>query len=249
MNINKNNLLLGLLVSCLLALPMLAEEKDDSNKSQSPTTENSDQVRYGWFFGAGAGIGLERMQYNYWHVGTSQDILKKNNFLNYGVSLKVGGYVYLHPYVMVRSYLGYETIDPVGLGQSNTFLTNTTHYFPFYRTLTLNLDFIFNAYVSERLDVGFILGGGMDRILTKFVYRSDNINGSTLTSDPKAEHRFSEPHIKFGVRTMIDKKWGVELITKLPLFLHYTPIVINSNDEPLSTMGTISTTLNFVMEL
>lgn len=245
---NRNFLMNCLGKACLsvfLAIPLFAAPDGATEGINPKVTQATGDVgnRYGWFWGAGFNLGADRVEYR--GRGNS----KRKTFATGGFGGKIGGYARINSWLLARSYFGYDA-DLNLLYNPKTFFnpplnpnaSGEQYQYILYETYSLNLDFIFNVYTNQKLDVGLILG---EEISLMNITKGARL-GSSYTKSSNYYRRFVTK-FKVGARVMFgeNKKYGVELIERIGQNLQ-----VPFAGSDLSTDGNnYLTSIHFVMEM
>lgn len=221
-----------LFLSCL-AIPAFSAPNDDANLTSQSKSSQTEEAKnpYGWFFGVGLNMGVDRVEYN----------RKRKNFFTPGGGLKVGGYVNVNSWLSVRSYLGYDVdINPLFNSDESLFNQPGRKYYILYNTYSLNFDLIFNVYTVDKVTVGLILGGEVNLMSMTFDARLE----SSYQKSPIPYYAITS-RLKFGARAMLgeNKQYGVEVIERIGQNLGNQFATIKT------TTNNFVTTVNFVMEM
>lgn len=241
-NINKFILLcLVLVLGCFGDEIQNLETKISQERAQKITEDS----RTGWFFGAGAGGGVETLK----AIQFGNKPTLKDDFALFVASTQIGGYHYFNAWTGIRYYYSLDfSLDTGKDKYSSSQFTYTAKglggYAIFYHHM-LNLDFIFNLYASPTLDFGIILGIGGG--ITKVQYAQKNY-GFYSTKLISFGSSVWDIQAKVGMRLLLDRKQGVELIAKtMPL----NQLIIEGAEYggKLFRQSSYVLMLNFVVEL
>lgn len=221
-----------------LALLCLATPKEETL---------SQPLQSGWFLGAGLGIGLESLRTEEFFSKTA--ILQKSvkNYTSLLASAKIGRYHRFTQLIGLQYYydfdLSFNPADP----HSSPF-SDYDGFFLITQTHTLNIDAIFNAYSKGKHTLSIISGLGLGLAIQDYSPRLETRYGFASKSDDRFTVKF-QTRINLGVRWMLEQKYGVEFLTKIPI----SPGIVmegekSSNPTKLTTHP-FYFTLGFVMEL
>lgn len=247
----KINALSKLILCSILTLAcfgdelLIKENKSEQKEQIKPTKELSN---LGWFFGVGLGGGLDKL--------TNVPDVRKNNAVVYynfaGVaSTKVGGYYYFHPSLEMRYYYSLDLGTDLGYERDYNFGHRFGIAF-FSQTHMLNFDLLFNAYTQEKNVWDLICGLGFGASIIRHDVIYEGFSYSLIYGWDTDFLLDLQARANLGMRWMYDQRYGLELMTKIPL----TPArQIDPSGGRDAVWGFIryspyfTLTLDFVMEL
>lgn len=177
-----------------------------------PDTKNTEggDTKSQWFFGIGLGAGLESIEES---IATPHgDIPRKTNGISATFRGKIGGYHYFSP----ETRLGLRYYYSLDYNSSSRFVGNPWRQYRAYYTAfihLINLDVLVRIAEIEEHRFDFI--GGV-------------AGGLRLSNGKRSNHVYLEgrgdiwsPYltgeINIGARWMYQKKYGLELMTRIPL--------------------------------
>lgn len=203
------------------------------------------EQQMGWFFGAGLGGGLEKVQAE--STGIQKSI---KNYASFLASAKVGRYHYFTQRIGLRYYYNFDLSFNSGNPHSSPF-SDKTGFFFITQAHTLNADAIFNAYSKEDHTFSLIGGIGLGLAIQDYAPRFETRYGF----DERDSNRFTakfQARINLGARWMLKQKYGVEFIAKIPFTSGM--VIENLNREFNNKIGKTTTypyyfTFNFITEL
>lgn len=224
---------------CVLSLGCFGAEAETNLRVSQKTI----QPDWGWFFGIGLGGGIERFK----AITSSKNEIMSQNFASLVASAKIGIYQSLNEKIGLRYYysfdLSFNPGDPNRSALFSQFYQEQGAYTSFKYHM-LNVDALFNAYTLEKMDFGIIAGVGIG--VTNGVY-AERLNSTYFVIKQGILLTDWDMRLNLGARILFDKKYGIELLAKIPL----TSTVINHNLETnndLIRKGSAYFTLDYVMQ-
>lgn len=227
----------GLITFFFIVGISFAAEPDTKN------TEGGGDTKSQWFFGIGLGAGLESIEAS---IATPNgDIPRKTNGISATFRGKIGGYHYFSP----ETRLGLRYYYSLDYNSSSRFVGNPWRQYRAYYTAfihLINLDVLVRIAEIEEHRFDFI-GGVAGGLRFSTANRSNHVylDGANVRS------AHLEGEINIGARWMYQKKYGLELMTRIPL----NDITTATKPKPAGNhffdrlRQYFSMTLDFVVEL
>lgn len=237
MKCNQNQQIKIIFLCCALFLGCL-EAQDSLQVSQKTIQPHS-----GWFFGVGLGGGLERLKAT---TNSNHKIMSKN-FASLLASAKIGFYRSLAQKIDLRYYYSFDlSFNP---GQPNRSELFSQFYqkrgaYTILEYHMFNVDALFDVYTFENIDLGIIAGMGVG--ITHGSYGS-RLNSTYFLRKNSVLFTEWDIRLNLGTRVLFDKKYGFELLAKIPL----TSTIIDRNtitNNKLLRQGSAYFTLDYVMQ-
>lgn len=211
----------------------------------------------GWFFGIGLGSGVQT-----WKIKYLDQKMGNDHFLIPNLSAKLGAYHYLSNRFGIRYYYSLDLDHIEGntaLFQTNainSYAANHPGFIMSSQTHMINLDLTFGVYAKENKHLDLIGGIGMGAFVPRYLARDGS---QRLYSNGSFRERFVvhfQTWVNVGAKMMFNKKYGLELMGKIPVT---PPATMNSywQDSANNSQTKIQhikitnylITLGFVMEL
>lgn len=222
------------------------DNKEGSIYGGGGTNENivPQETKVGWFFGGGIGYGNETF--------IDSKLGRRNSFYSVAASAKIGGYYYFSRSFGLRYYYSYDVSFNPKLKQAGDKIVsiNDIRTSSIFKYHTFNIDAIFNAYSSDKMDIALIGGMGAGLRTGKITPRRDNAYLPAGISGGAGYYPFfiEDPIVRInaGIRTLLNQKYGIELLANVPL---NGSLILETSRVKISLAQSYSFTLNFVMEL
>lgn len=237
MKCNQNKQIKTIFLCCALSLGCFGAEENlqVSQKTIKPQS--------GWFFGIGLGAGVEKLK----AITNSKNEIMSKNFASLVTSAKIGFYNSFTQKIGLRYYysfdLSFNPGDPNPSPLFSQFYQRQGAY-TIFKYHMLNVDALFDVYASEKMDFGIIAGMGAG--ITNGIY-TKRFHSTYFLSKNGTLFTDWDMRINLGARVLFDKKYGIELLAKIPL----TSTVINLNVDThyeLTRKGSAYFTLDYVMQ-
>lgn len=206
--------------------------------AQLQVVENRPESRSGWFFGAGLGVGANAMKF----AGISEQGVAYSEDRSYAslvVSAKVGGYHYFTQMIGLRYYYNLDLNFNPGEAEGSA-SSPISAFYTLSGSHTLNTDAIVNVFASKNIEFAVIGGIGMGLLAGEYGSRYKSVYGPKTNNFVDFDFRFN-----VGARAMFDRKYGIELMAKLPVV---PATQVTGNHVNYKKASPYYFTLDFVME-
>lgn len=207
------------------------------------------KIDINFFIGAGVGVGANGMKFS----GFSPQVplitpipSSSETFASFVASLKAGVDYFFTPTLGLRGYYNLDwNVLPTGR-DINDGVNPAREAYIFSTSHTINADVIANVFSQNNMDIALIGGIGLGALVGelygKYKTLYQNIDGIDRFLD--FEFRFN-----FGARVLFDKKYGLELMAKIPVTSTMVWTNIPANEAQKVKYSPYSFTLDFVMQI
>lgn len=199
------------------------------------------KVDIGFFIGGGLGVGANAMTYSAIPNPNSPNnsfYTEDQSVASFVASLKAGAYYFFTPMFGIRGYynldLNFAPLGeyPEGNVTADAYVFSTSH--------TANIDAIINVFSQKNMDFAVIGGIGLGALVGELNSKYETLYGS--------QSKFLDFEFRFniGAKVLFDKKYGIEIMAKLPVT--NTKIWANPSSNQGIKYSPYYFTVDFVME-
>lgn len=199
------------------------------------------KVDIGFFIGGGLGVGANAMTYsgfNTQNVSVLPVPPSEEGVASFVASLKAGAYYFFTPMFGIRGYYNLDlNFAPLG---EYTDGTTTSDAYVFSTSHTANIDAIINVFSQKNMDFAVIGGIGLGALVGELNSKYETLYGS--------QSKFLDFEFRFniGAKVLFDKKYGIEIVAKLPVT--NTKIWAETSKNQSIKYSPYYFTVDFVME-
>lgn len=199
------------------------------------------KVDIGFFIGGGLGVGANAMTYSAIINPNSPNnsfYAEDQSVASFVASLKAGAYYFFTPMFGIRGYYNLDlNFAPLG----ETIYKNTTiDAYVFSTSHTANIDAIINVFSQKNMDFAVIGGIGLGALVGELNGKYETLYGNA-SKFLDFEFRFN-----IGAKVLFDKKYGIEIMAKLPVT--NTKIWADAPSNQAIKYSPYYFTVDFVME-
>lgn len=241
----KNFILAVVFLFCALGEISAQEPKAPPTRKPPPSValEEQSATRSGILFGAGMGVGVNRLYALDLISGKFPPSVKR--FLILNANLKFGGHYFFLPSWGLNYYYSFDTTFTRGAPgwgpqEGGMFIRNQTHMF--------NLDAVYSAYSNDKLRVDVMLGFGIGISQTTSGLRDKEHN---LQPAWRVDSSAIGPqvHVNLGTKVMFPQGYGVGFNIKIPTISFVTWDNKDRSEHPRVTSLPYLFYLDFIVEL
>lgn len=218
-----------LAILCAIASLSFADLRVDTQEKK---------VDIGFFIGGGLGVGANAMTYSAIPNPTGGFYTEDQSVASFVASLKAGAYYFFTPMFGIRGYYNLDlNFAPLGeYPEGNTiadaYIFSTSH--------TANIDAIINVFSQKNMDFAVIGGIGLGALVGELNSKYETIYNN-VSKFLDFEFRFN-----IGAKVLFDKKYGIEIMAKLPVT--NTKIWADTSSNQSIKYSPYYFTVDFVME-
>lgn len=222
-----------IILACLAVMSLcFAELRVDTQEKK---------VDIGFFIGGGIGVGANAMTYsgfNAQNVSVLPLPPSEEGVASFVASLKAGAYYFFTPMFGIRGYYNLD-LNFAPLGEYTDSVTTSDAYV-FSTSHTANIDAIINVFSQKNMDFAVIGGIGLGALVGELNSKYETIY--------KNESQFLDFEFRFniGAKVLFDKKYGIEIMAKLPVT--NTKIWAKTSENQNIKYSPYYFTIDFVME-
>ncbi|ANV97911.1 hypothetical protein BBW65_03450 [Helicobacter enhydrae] len=205
--------------------------------------EQTKEIFSGFFGGVSIGVGANALTFNNIYTPTTKKLLERNqSFASFVLSAKLGWYHYIIPTIGLRYYYNLD-LNLTPFGEFNMPQKGTYDAYGFSTAHTLNVDTMIQVFQENRLSIDAIAGMGMGAIVGETYAKQGDLIYKSLLGDPSSYLNF-DFRFNLGVRAMVDRRYGVEFMMRLPV----VPTTIYKEGNSNAKQAPFYFTLDFIAE-